>query len=101
MKERFKKVQTYLAITISAFMLLFPTCLLCSNFAGARLLSTDLSFENPGQEDLFSVEQNGLKGFVSAVFAVKFFPRPHLSEQFIRLFFKTPFLDQNALILLC
>jgi TatA/E family protein of Tat protein translocase len=58
-------IQISLVTGICAFTLVFPAYLRCSNLAGAKLLSTDLSFENPDQEDVFSRQQNESKPFVS------------------------------------
>jgi hypothetical protein len=101
MQKRFKRVEIFLAITISAFVLVGAAYLRCSNFAGAKLLSTDLSFENPGQEDVFPDQQNQLKVFVSIAFPVKFFPGANLFERSCHLFFHALSLHQKSFILRC
>lgn len=101
MQKRFKRTETFLAITISAFILLFPAYLRCSNFAGAKLLSTDLSFENPDQEDLFSDQHNQLKLFVSIVSPLKLFPGTNLFEDSCHLFPQALSLHQKTFVLRC
>jgi hypothetical protein len=101
MKKRFKRIQIFLVITISAFILVFPAYLRCSNLAGAKLLSTDLSFENPDQEDVFSDQQNQSKAFVSIVFPIELFPGTNLFEQSSHLLSQASSLDQNTFVLRC
>jgi hypothetical protein len=99
MKRRL--IQTLLVIVISSFILVFPAYLHYSNLAGAKLLSTDLSFENPDQEDVFSDQQSQSKTFVSIVFEIKFLPGTNLHGQMSRFCFLSSFLDQETLILRC
>ena len=98
---RRKLVQISLVIVICAFILAFPAYLRCSNLAGAKLLSTDLSFENPDQEEVFSGQQNESKTFVSITFLVKLPPGTNLFDQIFRSYSLTSFLDQKTLVLRC
>jgi hypothetical protein len=96
-----KLVQISLVIAICAFTLVFPAYLRCSNLAGAKLLSTDLSFENPDQEDVFFGQQNESKTLVSIVFLIRLPPGTNLFDQISRFCSLTSFLDQKTLILRC
>ncbi len=59
------RIQTFLPIAISFFILVFPFYLRCSYFAEANLFPTDLGFENPDQEGQFGDQQrDGLKAFL-------------------------------------
>jgi hypothetical protein len=94
-------IQISLVIVICSFTLVFPAYLRCSNLAGAKLLSTDLSFENPDQEDVFSGQQNEPKTFVSIVFLIKLPPGNNLFAQISRFCSLTSFLDQKTSVLRC
>jgi hypothetical protein len=96
-----KPIQILLVIVISAFTLFSPAYLRCSNLAGAKFLSTDLSFENPDQEDVFLGQQNQSKTFVSTVLLIKLLPGTDLHGQTSRFCSLASFLDQKTLILRC
>jgi hypothetical protein len=96
-----KLIQISLVIVICAFTLVFPAYLSCSNLAGAKLLSTDLSFENPDQEDVFFGQQNESNTFASIVFLIKLPPGTNLFDQISRFCSLTSFLDQKTSILRC
>jgi hypothetical protein len=96
-----KLIQISLVIVICAFTLVFPAYLRCSNLAGAKLLSTDLSFENPDQEDAFFGQQNESKTFVSIVFLIKLPSGTNHFDQISRFCSLTSFLDQKTSILRC
>jgi hypothetical protein len=96
-----KLIQISLVIVICAFTLVFPAYLRCSNLAGAKLLSTDLSFENPDQEDVFFGQQNESKTFVSIAFLIKLAPGTNLFDQISRFCSLTSFPDQKTSTLRC
>ncbi len=96
-----KLIQISLVIVICAFTLVFPACLRCSNLAGGKLLSTDLSFENPDQEDIFFGQQNESQAFVSIVFLIKLPPGTNLFDLISHFCSLTSFLDQKTSILRC
>jgi hypothetical protein len=93
--------QIFLVIAAFAFILIFPAYSCCSNLAGVKLLSTDLSFENPDQDDIFSDQHNQLKAFVSSVFTIKLLPKTIPFDQISRFWLQTASLDQKTLILRC
>ena len=96
-----KLIQISLVMVICAFTLVFPAYLRCSNLAGGKLISTDLSFENPDQEDVFFGQQNESQAFVSIVFLIKLPLGTNLFDQISPFCFLTSFLDQKTLILRC
>ena len=96
-----KLIRISLVIVICAFTLVFPAYLRCSNLAGAKLLSTDLSFENPDQEDVFFGQQNESNTFVSIVFLINLPPGTNLFDRISRFCSLTSFLDQKTSILRC
>ena len=96
-----KLIQISLVMVICAFTLIFPAYLRCSNLAGAKVLSTDLSFENPDQDDVFFGRQNESKTFLSIIFLIELPPGTNLLDQISRFCSLTSFLDQKTLILRC
>ncbi len=96
-----KPVQIVLVIAVSAIILVSPACLQSSLLAGGRLLSTDLSFENPDQDDIFSSQPSQSKAIVSTVFIFKSLPGTILSYQIARLWLSISLPDQKALLLRC
>jgi hypothetical protein len=96
-----KLIQISLVIVICAFTLVFPAYLRCSNLAGGKLLSTDLSVENPDQEDIFFGQQNESQAFVSIVFLIKLPPGTNLFDLISHFCSLTSFLDQETSILRC
>jgi hypothetical protein len=96
-----KPIQIFLVIAVSVFILVFPAYFCCSNLAGVKLLSTDLSFENPDQDDIFSYQNNQSKAFVSSVLTIKLLPETIRFDQIARFWFLASFLDQKVLSLRC
>ncbi len=78
--------QASLVVAMTALILIFPACLRISDLAGARLLSADLNFENPDQDDMLSYPPDQAKAFASAISPFKglagsiFFDRVSSSE---------------------
>jgi hypothetical protein len=81
MKKRFKSKQIFLVMVISVFILALPAYLRCINLSEAKFLSTDLSFENPDQENGPPDNENGLKVFGPSAFFITFFLGAYLFEQ--------------------
>jgi hypothetical protein len=96
-----KPIQILMVITISASILVFPACLHSSDLAGVRLLSTDLSLENPSQDDTLSYQPGQSKAFVSTVVTLKSLPGTILSNQIAHVWLLVSFADQKALLLRC
>ncbi len=67
------RIQAFLPIAISFFILAFPFNLPYPYFAEANLFSTDLGFEDSDQDDQFvDQRQDGSKAFVLTFFAFRF-----------------------------
>ncbi len=96
-----KPAQTIFVIAISAIIFVSPACLHNSLLAGARLLPTDLSFENPDQDDTLSYQPGQSKALVSSVFAVKSPPGTLLFDRIARLWLLVSFPDRKASLLRC
>jgi len=101
MKKRFKEIEGFLVITISAFIFVFPAYLRCTNLAGDRILSTDLSFENSDQIDGSPGQQYQLKASASVIFPNKSLQDTNLFEQLSHLFFRTLSNRHEIFVLLC
>jgi len=72
MKKRFKRIQIFLVITISFFILEFPAYLRYTNLSGVDFFSCDLNFENPDQGNVSPDCQNELELFRPSVFSILF-----------------------------
>ncbi len=96
-----KSVRTVVVITVSAVIFMFPACLHNSLFTGVRLLSTDLSFENPDQDDTPSYQPGQSKAFVSTTLTVKSPPGTILLDQVTHLWLLVSFPHQKASLLRC
>jgi hypothetical protein len=94
-------IQIFLVIAVSVIILVFPAYFCCSNLAGVKLLSTDLSFENPDQDDIFSYQPGQAKAFLSTTFTTKSLPEAILFEQTSHFLLLASFPDHKASILRC
>jgi len=61
MKKRFDKLQIPLLLILSLLLAVLPSYLCCSKPAQGKFVSSDLSFENPAQEESVPVNQRELK----------------------------------------
>ena len=98
MGKRFIQI---LVIVTALFILLFPAYLRCLNLAEVDLSSTDLSFENPDQDDQLFDQQDGSRAFVLGGTSIPFFPGVNLFGQLPRFSFQTASLDQKTFVLRC
>lgn len=102
MKKIFKRIQFFLVITISFFILIFPVYRCCANLSETKFNSPDLGFQNPGQENGLPDNDNGLKVFEPAPFFAKFLLLDiNLSKQSYHLFSQTLSLHQKTFVLRC
>jgi hypothetical protein len=90
MKKRFKRIQIFLVIAISVFILAPPVYLHYSNLLDAKFLSSDLGFENSDRENRPPDNENDLKVFGPAAFSILSILGTHLFEQSSH-FFPQPF----------
>jgi hypothetical protein len=94
-----KPVLTFLVIVISAFIVVLPAYFRCSNLKRAHLLSTDLSFESPDDENLL-IEKLSRVSVLSS-FSILFDTGTHVFEQISCFSYPTLSLDQTSMILRC
>jgi hypothetical protein len=101
MKKRLKEIEIFLVITISVFLFVFPAYLRCTDLAGDRILSTDLSFENPDPTDGSPGQENQLKAYASVIFPNKSLQETNLFEPLSHLFSRTLSNRHEIFVLLC
>jgi hypothetical protein len=101
MKKRLERFQVFLVIAVSFFILAFPAYLHCNNLSEADFLSSDLSFENPDQQNGPSDYGNELKVFGPTAFFIIFLTGTNLFEQSSHSFSQAPSLRQKTLVLRC
>jgi hypothetical protein len=101
MKKRFKGIEIFLVIAISLFILALPTYLRCTKLSQTKFISSDLSFENPGQEEGLPNNEKELKVYGSSAFLIIFFLGTNLFEQSSHLFPQSLSLRQKAFVLRC
>jgi len=101
MKKRFKAPQIFLVIAISFFVLTLPAYLRCTKLSEANLVSSDLSFENPDQQNELSDYENELEVFGPSAFSTIFLPGTNLLQQSFHFFSQALSLRQKPFILRC
>jgi len=101
MKKRFKRIQIYLVISISLFILASPAYLHCTMLSQAKFISSDLSFENPDQEERLPDNEKELKGYGPSTLSITFFWGTHSFEQSSHLFPRSLSLRQKTSVLRC
>jgi hypothetical protein len=100
MMNQFKNMHLVLTLAISLFIPLFLAYSLYVDLSGTVLLSSDMRFEDPEDEDL-SVFQNEFKVFVSTAFSIFLLPSAgSIEESHLFSFLLTPY-PKNKLILRC
>ena len=96
------RVQIFLRLAISFFILVFPFYLGCSYFAEANLFSPDLGFENRDQDDQFVDQQSdGSNAFLLTFSPFGLHPEADVFRHSPYFFSQTPSLIQENLILRC
>jgi len=101
MGKRFKRIQIFLVIAISLFILELPAYLRCTSLSETKFASSDLGFENPGQENALPDNGNELKVFGSSGFSTTFLLSTNLFERSIHLFSQALSLLQKTFVLRC
>jgi hypothetical protein len=96
-----KPFQGSLIVTIIALILLFPACPHTSDLAGTRLLSADLSFENPDENDILSYQLSQPKAFVSTDSSFTRHAGDTLPDRVAHFILLASFPDQEASLLRC
>jgi hypothetical protein len=101
MKKRFKRIQIFLALTISLFILAFPAYLRCTQLSQTKFVSSDLGFENLDQEEGLPDNEKELKVFGPTAFLVICVSGTNLFEQSLHLFSHTLSLRHKTSVLRC
>jgi len=101
MKKRFKRIQFILVIAICLFILALPAYLRCTKLSQTKLVSSDLSFENPDQEEGLPDNEKELKVYGPSALLIIFHLGTHLFDQSSQLFFRTLPLHQRTVLLRC
>jgi hypothetical protein len=101
MKKKFKGIEIFLVMAISLFILALPAYLLCTKLSQTKFISSDLSFENPSQEEGLSNNEKEWKEYGPSAFFIIFLLGTNLFEQSSHLFPRSLSLWQKAFILRC
>jgi hypothetical protein len=101
MKKRLKRIQTFLGIAISLFILVLPAYLRCTQLSQSKFPSSDLSFESAGQEEGLPDSQKELKVYGSSALLIIFDLSANLFEQSPHLSSQTISLCQKMGVLRC
>ena len=101
MKKRFKGLQIILVISISLFILAFPAYFRCTKLWQIKFISSDLSFENPSQEEGLPNNDKELKACGPNAFFSIFFFGTGLFQRSWDLFSGALSLHQKDFVLRC
>jgi hypothetical protein len=101
MEKRFKRIHIFLVIAICFSILAIPAYLRCTQLSQTKFVSSDLSFENPDQEEGLPDSGKELKVFGPTAFFTLFLLGINLSEQSSHLFSPALSLRQGAFVLRC
>jgi len=101
MKKRFEGIKIFLVIAISFFILALPAYLRSTRLSQTKFISSDLSFENPGQEEGLPDNEKELKVYGSSALLIIFHLGTDLFEQSSHLFPQSLSLRQIAFVLRC
>lgn len=101
MKNRPERIQAFLVIAISFFLLLYPAYFQYNKLIEIDFLSPNPTFENLDQEDLFADKQSKTKMFTLSLFPVISLSGFHLLRQLPRLSLQIFSIDQPVFILRC
>jgi len=101
MKKRFKRRQSFLAIVACFFILAFPAYLRSTRLSQTKFVSSDLSFENPDQEEGLPDNEKELKVYGPSTLLIMFFLGINLFEQSSHLFPRSLSLRQKTSVLRC
>ena len=100
MKIRSKRANFILILTIFLFIPLFSTYFQYNNLSGSIFLSDEMSFEDPGDEDL-SMSQDESKALLPAVFFETLLQGSHVFEETSAFFSHLISHSLNTAILRC
>jgi hypothetical protein len=101
MKRVLKGIPIFLVIALSLFILAFPAYLRCTQLSQFRFVSSDLSFENPVQEEGLPDNEKESKVYgSSAPFIILHLPANHFEQSSYPLS-HTLSLHQKRFVLRC
>ncbi len=72
MRKKFKGIEISLVVAISLLILALPAYIRCTHLAHTKFVSSDLSFENPVQEEGIPDNQKELKVYGAITFLIMF-----------------------------
>jgi hypothetical protein len=101
MEKSFKRIQIFLVIAISFFILAFPAYLRCTKLSQTKFVSSDLSFENPDQEEGLPDNEKELKVYGPSTLLIIFLLGTNLFDQSSHLFSQALSFPQKTFILRC
>jgi hypothetical protein len=101
MKETYKRLQIFMVIVMTPFILTFSTYLRWTQLSQTKFVSSDLTFENQDQEERLSDSENELKVYGSSAFLILFHLVAGSFDQSSHLLSKRLPLRQKTLILRC
>jgi hypothetical protein len=96
-----KRIQILLGIAISLFILALPAYLRCTQLSQSKFISSDLSFEDSGQEEGLPDSEKELKAFGSSGLLIIFDLGTNLFEQSFHWFSQRVSLHQETFVLRC
>ncbi len=100
MNDPHKGIQTFLIMVVSLFILIFPAYLRCNELSQIKFVSSDIGFENPGQEDGVPDNQKQLKVYGAISFLIMFLSVINLFERF-HFLPQAPFVFRRIVVLRC
>jgi hypothetical protein len=100
MKKIFGGVQIFLVIAVSLFILALPAYLDYTQMSQIKFVSSDLSFENPSQEEGLADGEKELKVWGANAFLIVFLSGADLFEH-STCFFQALSLQRRIIVLRC
>ena len=101
MKKRSKRIQIFLGIAISFFILALPAYLRCTQILQCKFVSSDLGFESPDREEGLPDNEKELRVFGQGAFPINFLVSISLFEQSFYLLPQALSLRQRIIVLRC
>ncbi len=100
MKKTFEGIQIFLIVVVSLFILALPAYLHYTQISQIKFVSSDLSFENPDQEEGLADGEKELKVYGSSALLIVFLLGVNLLEHSPYLF-QVLSLQQRIIVLRC
>jgi len=101
MKKRFRGIQIFLVTAISLFILALPAYQRCTQLSQTKFVSSDLSFENPDQEEGLPDNEKELKVYGPSTILIILLCGINFFERSSHLFFQIIPLGQRIVVLRC